>query len=411
VAKLINQSEDDLGVETAAGSVVGTPAYMSPEQAGGMPIDGRSDIYSLGAIMYELFCGQAMFRGRSFGEFVRKHLTEAPVPPRATPRGAKLDPRIEGVILRAIEKDPMRRYQSVLELREALLGVLQSFQAGERTTLQRMVALPGESARLPRLGSDHAIPMVEIAMETSESALRIPARRSHPTPAGQFERQMPWWMWFTGGAVAVGLGIGGATWYVRSTSPSLAPHQAALPPMMARPAAATLIELRLSSSPTDSAVYKQGSATELCRTPCLLHLDPEDGTVPVRPFVLSRAGFEDTVLAVDLRGAKREFHVTLSTSEPAPDIAPTASVPEMPDTPTAHALPSKPRGRKEPPRENSKLGDPAATNLVSPGRRSIDADAEPASSSQPLGGTPLDPGKLPGKIDRSETIDPFRTQP
>src|SRR4051812_6891290 len=85
VAKLLNREDEDVGFETAAGSVIGTPAYMSPEQAGGMAVDGRSDIYSLGALMYDMFCGQPMFRGRAFGEFVRKHLTEAPVPPRQTP--------------------------------------------------------------------------------------------------------------------------------------------------------------------------------------------------------------------------------------------------------------------------------------------------------------------------------------
>ena len=57
-----------------------------------MAVDHRRDIYSLGAIMYELFCGQPMFRGRSFGEYVRKHLTEMPVPPRQTPGGAEIDP-------------------------------------------------------------------------------------------------------------------------------------------------------------------------------------------------------------------------------------------------------------------------------------------------------------------------------
>ena len=72
--------------------MIGTPAYMSPEQAGGMAVDQRSDIYSLGAIMYELFCGQPLFRGRSFGEYVRKHLTENPIPPRQTQGGSNIDP-------------------------------------------------------------------------------------------------------------------------------------------------------------------------------------------------------------------------------------------------------------------------------------------------------------------------------
>src|SRR6478609_4728890 len=116
VAKLLNRDDEDIGFQTAAGSVIGTPAYMSPEQAGGMMVDLRSDIYSLGAIMYELFCGQPMFRGRSFGEFVRKHLTEMPVLPHQTPGGANIDPRLEQLILRALAKDPNERYAHILEL-------------------------------------------------------------------------------------------------------------------------------------------------------------------------------------------------------------------------------------------------------------------------------------------------------
>ena len=124
VAKLVNRDDEDVGFQTAAGSVIGTPAYMSPEQAGGMVVDPRSDIYSLGAIMYELFTGQPMFRGRSFGEYVRKHLTEVPVPPHQTPGGAGIDPRIEAMILRCLDKDPDLRFASILELREALLRLL-----------------------------------------------------------------------------------------------------------------------------------------------------------------------------------------------------------------------------------------------------------------------------------------------
>src|SRR4029078_5873529 len=124
VAKLLNRDDEDVGFQTAAGSVIGTPAYMSPEQAGGMQVDARSDIYSLGAIMYELFCGQPMFKGRSFGEFVRKHLTEAPVLPHMTPGGASIEPKLEALILKSLAKDPEHRFSNILELRDGLLALL-----------------------------------------------------------------------------------------------------------------------------------------------------------------------------------------------------------------------------------------------------------------------------------------------
>ena len=124
VAKLVDANHEDLGYETAAGAVVGTPTFMSPEQAGGLDIDGRADIYSLGAIMYEVFTGQPVFTGRSFGEFVRKHLNEAPVPPSQTPGGRRIDDRLEGIILKCLEKQPNDRFSTVADLKDALLHLL-----------------------------------------------------------------------------------------------------------------------------------------------------------------------------------------------------------------------------------------------------------------------------------------------
>jgi len=120
VAKLLGNEDSQDGWKTAAGSVIGTPAYMSPEQASGIPVDHRSDIYSLGAILYELFTGHPVFRAKSFGEFVVKHMNHDPIPPRELADAPSIPSALEAVILRCLEKDPARRYQSVVELREDL---------------------------------------------------------------------------------------------------------------------------------------------------------------------------------------------------------------------------------------------------------------------------------------------------
>src|SRR5690606_27340291 len=112
--------------------VIGTPAYMSPEQAGGLSVDGRSDVYSLGAITYEIFCGEPVFRAKTFVENVSKHLNEAPVPPSKTPGGRGIDPQVEALILRCLDKSPDARFLSMRALQMELRSVLGVYETGTR---------------------------------------------------------------------------------------------------------------------------------------------------------------------------------------------------------------------------------------------------------------------------------------
>jgi serine/threonine protein kinase/Tfp pilus assembly protein PilF len=103
---------------TKEGTVVGTPHYMSPEQAEGRKVDHRSDIYSLGAIMYEMLTGKPPFTADSDIGIVHKHITETPKPP------SKLNPQIpealENIILKCLEKKPEERYQNADEIIKAI---------------------------------------------------------------------------------------------------------------------------------------------------------------------------------------------------------------------------------------------------------------------------------------------------
>jgi len=121
VAKLMGGAHGYSSFQTAAGAMVGTPAYMSPEQAMSLPLDHRSDIYSLGAILYQMLTGWLVFQARSAAEFVVMHAREEPVPPRDLPDAPELPPLLEEVLLRCLAKSPDERYQTVEELREALI--------------------------------------------------------------------------------------------------------------------------------------------------------------------------------------------------------------------------------------------------------------------------------------------------
>ncbi len=99
-------------------SVIGTPHYMAPEQAGGKRVDHRADIYAAGVILYELLVGKVPFDGRSHADVIY-HIFTAPFPP---PRSVKpsVSPYVEAVVLKAMSRDPMQRFESA----EAMSGTL-----------------------------------------------------------------------------------------------------------------------------------------------------------------------------------------------------------------------------------------------------------------------------------------------
>jgi serine/threonine-protein kinase len=106
---------------TAEGTVVGTPDYMSPEQARGKPLDFRSDIYSTGVVLYEVFTGTPPFDGDTPLAVVLKHIQENPPSPQT--RNPRIDHKISQIVLKCMQKDPKDRFQTINELYEALTKV------------------------------------------------------------------------------------------------------------------------------------------------------------------------------------------------------------------------------------------------------------------------------------------------
>ncbi|MCP4197797.1 MAG: serine/threonine protein kinase [Proteobacteria bacterium] len=108
---------------TRTGMIVGTPQYMSPEQAAGTNMDARTDIYSLGIIMYEMLTGHVPFEADTFMGVLTKHLYEEPIPPRRLVPPVDVPKVLESVLLKTIAKKPEKRYQSMADLKQDLLAV------------------------------------------------------------------------------------------------------------------------------------------------------------------------------------------------------------------------------------------------------------------------------------------------
>jgi serine/threonine protein kinase len=103
---------------TQVGLIVGTPDYMSPEQARGETVDARSEIYSVGVVLYHMLAGRPPFDGADVMEILTKHVTdEAPAPSSFNPQ---VDPELEEICRTAMSKDPAKRYRSAREMRAAL---------------------------------------------------------------------------------------------------------------------------------------------------------------------------------------------------------------------------------------------------------------------------------------------------
>jgi serine/threonine protein kinase len=143
IAKAITEQVED----APTGPVIGTPEYMSPEQARGLPeIDHRSDIYSLGALGYRMLMGRPPFAGRNPTEILTKHVQEAPVPIRDVNRSIPRE--FADAIMRCLEKDPARRFPTAMELRGALDAVTFSIAPRESPTHEEASGTRGSTVVL-----------------------------------------------------------------------------------------------------------------------------------------------------------------------------------------------------------------------------------------------------------------------
>ena len=202
---------------TRTGAIIGTPAYMSPEQIQGESLDGRSDQYSLGIVMFEMATGKPPFNAETPPAIFVKHLHDPlPMPRELNPA---IPEALELVILKCLAKDPGDRYKKLSDMLRALARALPDRLIAEEDAVARDVpattvaaaVAPKEEAREPdRLASQ---PVAEsVAPESAESAAisaSSSAGASIQAPALQAEgvrrRKIPRWVWVVGGIISLGI--------------------------------------------------------------------------------------------------------------------------------------------------------------------------------------------------------------
>ena len=146
---------------TREGVVMGTAPYMSPEQVQGEPVDQRTDIFSLGILLYEMVTGQRPFQGKNSAALVSSILKDTPPPPIEV--RTDLPRHLGRIIQRCLEKEPRERYQTTLDVRNELKGIRKELESGERTRAsgtQPAAPPPSEASAQPPPAHSDSMPQV-----------------------------------------------------------------------------------------------------------------------------------------------------------------------------------------------------------------------------------------------------------
>jgi eukaryotic-like serine/threonine-protein kinase len=338
VAKLVEPAGISLHT-TAAGQIIGTPEYMSPEQGAGQAVDLRTDIYALGIILYELVTGELPFKAKSFGELILKHMTVPPRRPSSVPKLPHVvPPALDDLIIDLLAKSPDDRPQTMAEVESRLHDIHESL---DLPVLPRRMATsgsirvikPNESGRVRRVSAPEATaPTLD-----APGATPVPRPPLLPGAFGESARMasgaiadvqaprrrvLPYALAIAGLAIAAIV-----AWVILRGDSTADPVAAATatPDAPPAPAAPAEVRLRFSSTPAGATVRIVGS----------------DKTLGVTPFAITQPR-GDTPLTVEF--TKPGFQLVTDEIDLRSDGALAAALPALPTV----ATPDKPRPTKKP---------------------------------------------------------------
>jgi len=204
---------------TSTGMTMGTPLYMAPEQIEGKQVDGRADLYSLGAVLYQLVTGRPPFEGHDPLSIAFKHVHEAPTPPHMLQADVPED--WEALILKALAKDPADRFQTVAEMETAMDAL------GQEAGRTRPIAAP------PTFAQDTAVEMPAVSQPSEEvvsySQSAVPEGSSVEGRQRRNGKRQRIWLAWGGAAVAAALLAAGTGFILAQGHKSTAGVPTALP--------------------------------------------------------------------------------------------------------------------------------------------------------------------------------------